>query len=819
MIRKISLCFGLLCLSIFASAQLIINEVCSSNDLNYFDEFNDHPDWIELYNDGTQAIQLSDYFITEDVDIPFDWQLPNILLQPNEFYLILASGRGLENNRQHTSFKIKRKGEALYLFKNDKTLIDEILVPENQTDWSYGRIEQGSEWGFFDNPSPLESNTSSNHIEQTEIPVFSVLEQFHDQPILLEITTNTPNAKIHFTTNGTEPTDNSPIYQAPIEVSKTTSVRAIAFAPNQVDSKVESSTYFISESSILPIVALSVDSLLLFDQDSGMLVMGPDASPNYPFWGANFWKDIELPVHFEYFSKNGEFLTEFESGCKVHGGRSSRTKPQRSLRFSAKPIYGIDKFEHPFFEDKPEVKSFETIVLRNSSGDFNNTHFRDGFLSQYMIDEGLDLDIMSYQPTNVYINGKYWGVMNLREKSDETFVAANYDVELDKLDVLEEDTLIILGDRVQFSEDVSLVRSSDLSDGKVFEEVSKRFDLNSFADYMISETYLNNTDWGHNNLKLWRAKQPDAKWRYLLFDLDVTMRRYSWTGAMTEVFIQKMTEYTDEENDHLYVLRQLFKNEQFHNYFINRYCDLLNTVFRPEIFSKAIQEHADKMEPAIQKQFERWDCASCSDFETWENTFVPQMIGYSIEKAPLSRKELQTYFSLENEILLDLKVAPAGAGTIQINTVKPNELPWNGYYFKGIPVKLKVIPNTGYSFLKWQGMHHDINSIIPEISYSFDSDDEITAIFELTDGSQNSSLVFPNPVDDLVRFKFNLERASDVIFEIFSIDGKLVERYESTQFQQGRNDYELNVSNLSKGQYHLRIISESVIETLRFQKF
>ena len=820
MLRHLILSFCILFSSYSAEAQLIINEVCSSNDSIYFDEFNDHPDWIELYNSGNQPERLSEYYLTETYDIPFDWQLPNVILNSGEFYLILASGRGLENNRKHTNFKISKKGEAIYLFKNDKSLIDGILVPRNVPDWSYGRIEEGSEWGFFEVPSPSQPNIESIQILQTAVPVFSVLEQFQEQPFTLEISSQTAGAAIHFTTDGSLPDLSSPIYTGPIEVSKTTSIRAFAVAPEQVVSAIETNTYFVSETTELPMVALSVDSLLLFDKDSGMLVFGPDAEPDFPYWGANFWKDIELPVHFEYFSKEGEKQIEFGTECKVHGGRSSRTKPQRSLRFTANPKFGIDKFEYPFFEDKPEVDVFETIVLRNSSGDFNNTHFRDGFLSYYMKAEGLDLDLMGYQPTNVYLNGRYYGVMNLREKSDETFVVSNYGGDLDQLDVLEEDTLIILGDRIEFSEDVNFVRNSDLTDDSVFEEVSNRFDINSFADYIIAETFLNNTDWGHNNLKLWKARTPESKWRYLLFDLDVGMDGVPWTDAETEVLILKFNQYDDDENDHIFVFKELLKNLKFHNYFINRYCDLLNTTFRPELFSDAIAEHAEKLAPSLEPHYDRWNCPYCFSFARWDTTFIPRILTYSETKAPFSRKELQTYFELDNEVLLNLDVQPQGAGSIQINTIEPKEFPWNGYYFKGVPVELTAVAKAGFSFKNWEAIQSDINSTSKELSFNFESDDEIIAVFEATDSFESSVLeIFPNPALENLSVEFFIEAKDTVQVKVFSVDGKLIQSFEKKAVELGSQLFDINISNLVSGQYYLQVSNGEVDKNISFQKF
>ena len=52
----------------FAIAQTIrINEIVSSNS-EYFDSFGETPDWIELYNYGSESVNLLDWGITDDVE-------------------------------------------------------------------------------------------------------------------------------------------------------------------------------------------------------------------------------------------------------------------------------------------------------------------------------------------------------------------------------------------------------------------------------------------------------------------------------------------------------------------------------------------------------------------------------------------------------------------------------------------------------------------------------------------------------------------------------------------------------------------------------
>ena len=60
------------------------------------------------------------------------------------------------------------------------------------------------------------------------------------------ISDTTPGGAIHYTTNGTQPTVKSPTYTAPITISKTKTLNAIAVASGYADSATASGTYTIN---------------------------------------------------------------------------------------------------------------------------------------------------------------------------------------------------------------------------------------------------------------------------------------------------------------------------------------------------------------------------------------------------------------------------------------------------------------------------------------------------------------------------------------------------------------------------------------------
>ncbi|MBM3186067.1 MAG: T9SS type A sorting domain-containing protein [Bacteroidetes bacterium] len=54
----------------FFFAQLKINEGCNKNYQSIQDEDGNAPDWIELYNSGTDTVNLESYSLTDDSNFP-----------------------------------------------------------------------------------------------------------------------------------------------------------------------------------------------------------------------------------------------------------------------------------------------------------------------------------------------------------------------------------------------------------------------------------------------------------------------------------------------------------------------------------------------------------------------------------------------------------------------------------------------------------------------------------------------------------------------------------------------------------------------------
>lgn len=144
---------------------LVINEFMASNENTIADEHGDYDDWIEIYNPEDITIWLGNKTMTDDLGEPNKWQMPDAYIEPQGFVLIWAD-KEPDQGPFHANFKLSKDGEEIGLFRDDMSSIDEIVYGEQSTDISFGRESDGNpDWIFFNQPTPLASNQTSDIAE------------------------------------------------------------------------------------------------------------------------------------------------------------------------------------------------------------------------------------------------------------------------------------------------------------------------------------------------------------------------------------------------------------------------------------------------------------------------------------------------------------------------------------------------------------------------------------------------------------------------------------------------------------------------------
>jgi hypothetical protein len=190
------------------SANLVINELASSNRNSALDDAGDSSDWIELWNQGSEAISLDGWHFSDDAGAPQKWAFPaGTVVEAGEYLIIWASGRNLvyPSGQIHTGFSLGVAGEPLLLVAPDGEIADFVPATALRQDVSYGRSGDASPgWFFYANPTPGEANSTPAYEGIASPPVFSHPAGFYEAGFDLVISAG-PGEVIHYSLDGTDP--------------------------------------------------------------------------------------------------------------------------------------------------------------------------------------------------------------------------------------------------------------------------------------------------------------------------------------------------------------------------------------------------------------------------------------------------------------------------------------------------------------------------------------------------------------------------------------------------------------------------------------
>jgi len=190
------------------SQNLVINEIMASNATTIADEDGDFEDWIELYNYGTEPVNLAGYGLSDSYGNPFKWVFPEVIVGAGEFLLVFASGKNRTDPNQilHTNYSISAAGEEITLTDPQGNLIDELSPIAIPTDVSYGRMPNATgSWFFFAEPTPGSSNITQAFSEVLTPPIFSHPGGFYAESFFLSLTHPDPDVTIVYTLDGSIP--------------------------------------------------------------------------------------------------------------------------------------------------------------------------------------------------------------------------------------------------------------------------------------------------------------------------------------------------------------------------------------------------------------------------------------------------------------------------------------------------------------------------------------------------------------------------------------------------------------------------------------
>lgn len=629
----------------------------------------------------------------------------------------------------HAPFKLSRTGETIILSNASGTIIDQKNYGVLESDNSLGRNPDGSStWCLFASPTPDATNNSGTCATgYASSPVFSLSGGFYGTPQLLTLTSSFPGAQIRYTIDGSDVKSTSALYSTAIRLDTSVTVRAAVFAANNLASPMVTNTYFINVITRLPVFSLTTDPSNLWDYNTGVFVLGPNAGSSNPYWGANFWQDWEKPITLEYYDRSKNRAFKFNSGMKITGGWS-RSAPQKSLEIMLGDRYGQSKINYALEESvKPWIDKWDDFILHTTGNDRNLCKMRDPLMNRLL--KGTHNDYLAYEPCMLFINGQNWGVYYIRENDDHHWIEGNYGYKKDEVDLLKESYFypgieVKKGSDSAFFAMYAYAMNTSPSNPAFYNTMSTFMDLENMVDYFIAETYYPNDDWmggSNNNLKLWRPRIEGGKFRYLIYDLDFG---FGYSGTVSNNMLATALN-ASPHNYNSDLFKVLTNNSTYKRYFINRYADLINTTFQPSNVEAMINLFRDSIKHDMHFQWEAWG----GDSANWVSK-INSMLTFTSQRPAYARNFVQSSFGLSSQVTLTIQAQPAEAGRIQISTITPGTLPWTGVYFNGNPVTITAIPNPGYSFDHWKS-----NVVINQNNYNqsttinFTANDVITCYF------------------------------------------------------------------------------------------
>ena len=651
----------------------------------------------------------------------------------------------------HTNFKISSGTETLFLSDASENLIDELTAENLPPNTSVGiSISSGNLVSYLET-TPGYENSSTEFIGAVQSEVnFSQESGAIDGPFNLTLSGNSSGEVIHYALGGEEPTESSPIYTQPIEISANTSVRARIFLANYFPSPIFTKSYIQNSNHEIDLMLLSTAPNNFFDEDNGIYVFGPNGtySTNQPYFGANFWEDWERPIHFSFHENGTDQFSEFNAGVKIYGGWSRGQNGQRSLALFARGQYGDSKFDHSFF-DQLEYDNFEALVLRNSGQDWMRSSMKDIMLTSLM--RGSGLDFQEHNPVATYLNGEYWGMYNLREKINEHMLASKHNIDADDITLLTNNAEEIEGSNEEYTQLIEYVTTSDLTIDSNFEYVNEQIDLTEYTLYQASNIFFNNTDWPGNNIKFW--KHPAGKWRWIMYDTDFGFGPF-WN---INNYQENTLSFALEPNGSGWpnpswstlLFRRLTTNLGFRNKFINRYADELNTRFLSNNVITHIDQIYATIEPEVISHYERWRNdpsltnigVNINNISGWVGYHIDQMKIFADNRPSIVKNHILSQFNLPDFHPLTITNTNVSEGSVEVNeNLMIQESSWTGDYFQTVPVQLTAIAANGFEFSHWSG---DLTSTEETISIS------IVGAFEVIPNFTESQITDPIVINEI----------------------------------------------------------------------
>jgi hypothetical protein len=566
-------------------------------------------------------------------------------------------------------------------------LVDAVTFGPQTTDVSYGRNATNG-WSFFGSPTPEEPNlTEPLTQELTVAPAItaSLAGGFYSD---VQTVSLSGGDSLRFTLDGSVPDVASPAYTGALTISSNTILRARAFESGRIPGPVLTRSYFVNEPSsrTLPVVSLVADPDTLFD---GVIGIYSNDTP-YPYKGR------EVPIRVDFFESDSRPAFSVNAGVRI-GGENIWRFGQKPFNLHLRGRYGDDLIHYPIFPDEP-VGTFGRLNLRNGGDNWSKDMLRDAMMAPLLRGQS-ENDLSSYRPAVVFVNGRYWGIHDIRKHFDPVYFAneqqlaeGTYDLVQYAHNEIGVTTLMAdTGSTDTYEAFREFFAAHDLSQPAHYAALLQRMNVDSFIDYVVVNDFGMNTSWEHNR-EFWSSRAPGAKWRWNVPDLDRCFALFNVQSSLIDDFRARYD-----------LFRALDDNADFVNRLVQRYAAHLGSTLHSNRLAAILDRLAAEVDEEMPRHIARWAPEGGIPSLTARQTALDEIKQFAAARPAYALSRLQTELGLDRDMAtLDVSRSPPGGGNLRVAGV-PLTPEFNTaiLLFKETPVELTAEPAPGYAFANW----------------------------------------------------------------------------------------------------------------------
>ena len=690
-----------------AKAEIVINEVCPSNT-RHVDRGWNYGGWVELHNTESYPQDLYGYYLSDDASNLRKFRITQHVTIPSNGYVVFYGG-GAPTDTLQMKFDLDCDGGIIFFSDRIGRKLAEVEYPVAMPDISYARtVDAGDEWEYCAFPTHAASNNGASFAtERCPEPEFTVPGGVTLEGDKVNLRLKCPEGmRVLYTIDTTQPTLESDEWSGTKRLTSTTIVRAMTVGEGYLPSRVVTQSYIFDDHlPTLPVVSIVTDKANLWNATYGIYTTGTNGIPGNGSDSPRNWnRDWSRPANMEYFVE-GEAVVSQPCDIAISGGWS-RGSSMKSLKVTAKKKYDLmNSFDYSFFPSKPGLK-YKSILLRNGGNDWSNSMMKDALL-QMTVAEVLDIEYQSYQPAVHYINGDYYGIINLRERNNTQYVYSNFGWDEEEIDMIERVPndvgyyQIKAGDTEAIDYVVEL--ASQLPDDEVYAEIAELVDINGLVNYLMPELWTGNWDWPQNNLKLFRHRDG-GKFRWVLYDLEngfgelsfnhFTDGNYGFNGY------KALGAHTAE------LMQGLLRQPEFQALLIDNMSICLGSVFLPERFDQIADSIYALIADELPYNRDRWNT-------TWSaSSHVESFKTFNRQRPSYLRDHFRRQFALGADVALSVSSNHPQA-TLSLNSL-PLPLGYiDGYTFQGRELTLTAVAPAGYRFVGWSAEVGEQQVVMP----------------------------------------------------------------------------------------------------------